>query len=126
MNMKNKLSTKTDFVIITAIAIQYVLLFTQYSFDYLLPVVQMGTRSWPLYFFILDFITIILTILSLVYIVKTKTKLKWIIIALLIFPLFMITTTYSDLTVRYCTTPSCEAYHEPLDLKSIQLIDNTK
>lgn len=124
--MKNKLSLNKDLIIIPAIAVQYVLLFTEYSFDYLLPIVQMGTRSWPLYFFILDFITIVLTILSLVHIVKTKTKLKWIIIALLIFPLFMITTTYSDLTVRYCTTPSCETYQEPLDLKSIQLIYSHK
>lgn len=124
--MKNKLNIKTDFVIIIAIAIQYILLFTEYSFDYLLPVVQMGTRSWPLYFFVLDFLTIILSISSLVYIVKTKTKLKWLIIALLIFPLFMITATYSDLTVRYCTTPSCVDYQEPLDLKSIHLIKNTK
>lgn len=122
----NKINLKMDLVIIIVIAIQYVLLFTEYSFDYLLPVVQMGTRSWPLYFFVLDFITIILTILSLVYIFKTKTKLKWIIITLLIFPIFMITVTYSDLTVRYCTTPSCVAYQEPLDLSNIRLINNIK
>ncbi|MBP9759703.1 hypothetical protein KBD45_08480 [Candidatus Dojkabacteria bacterium] len=113
-------------IIVVAIIIQYILLFTEYSFDYILPYVQMGTRLWPLYFFILDFVTIILIVISLIYAFYDKTKLKWLIIVLLFFPILMVIATYSDLSVRYCTTPACVDYQEPLDLSNIKLINNVK
>lgn len=90
----------------------------------------MGERSWPLYFFILDVITLALafvTISSTIIAAKHKRKdfFLWLFVnLLLIFPLLTgPMATYQDLTQTYCTNLTndniCTSYMPAPDLKAI-------
>lgn len=111
-------------LLLIAIWVHYLLLFSSYSVYSLLPIVYMGERSWPLYFFILDGITVVLVILTgIVFLYsKTKKQIYWIFVfTFLIFPLINIYATFSDLNRKLCADPQCNLYLTGPDLKNIEL-----
>jgi hypothetical protein len=105
----------------------YILFFPEYQLAPLLPIVKMGERSWPLYFFLLDALAIGLLLFIIIQLIKNlleknKYILLWLLfISLLIYPLINVFATYDDLTRKYCRTPECTSYIPGPDLKSIRL-----
>ncbi len=123
-SLKYKLSS----TILIVLGILYFLLFTSYGIYRIFPIVHLGPyRSWPLYFFFLDGITLIITVIDLVGIVssilkKQKDILVWLLIVFLLgWPLFNVGATYHDITREYCLDPSCTTYMPGSDLTSIYL-----
>jgi hypothetical protein len=107
-----------------ALLVQHVLLFSSYGFSRLLPIVHMGERSWPLYFFVLDAITLFLLLIAVIQFFRSKAKwwLYWVLIVILLFfPLINVKATFSDLNRRLCRDPKCNSYISGPDLSNIDL-----
>ncbi len=129
----SKIATKIIFLFL--IAVWYILSPSQYSTYRILPIVQMGEHSWPLYFFLLDGLALIIIGLYIFLLIPNFRKggrsrlrsLLWLFAGLLlIFPLISILATYSDLTNKYCKKlkngTECVQYLPPPDLKNIRLV----
>lgn len=107
-----------------ALVVHHLLLFSSYSFSNLLPIVHMGERSWPLYFFILDVITLFLVLVAAIQFFKSRVKrsLYWVLIVfLLIFPLMNVLATFSDLNSKLCVDPECNSYIPGPDFSNIKI-----
>lgn len=99
---------------------------TSYEWMHILPYVKMGEKSWPLYFFIIDLLGLLLIIAVILFFVKSfkirKTPV-WIVPLILLFlPILIIYSTYHDLTRKLCTTGTCEEYLPGPDPSKIELV----
>jgi H+/Cl- antiporter ClcA len=117
------------------IAVWYILSPSEYSNYHILPIVQMGEHSWPLYFFLLDGLALITMGLYIFLLISNYRRarrshlrsLLWLFAGLLlIYPLIGVMATYFDLTNKYCEElkngTECVRYVPPPDLKNIRLI----
>ncbi len=129
-NVVSLITAKTGFL--SLIAIWYIISIPSYSISRMLPIVQMGERSWPLLFFLLDGLVLLATGLFLFFIIPSLWKVRpfrvrsflWLFAGLLlIFPLITVMATYSDLTRELCKehkNQKCVRYIPPPDLKNIR------
>ncbi len=128
-----KIAVVTVFLFL--IAVWYILSPSEYSDYHILPIVQMGEHSWPLYFFLLDGIALLATGLYIFILISNYRKegrfsapsLLWIFVGLLlIYPLISVWATYFDLTNKYCKElknhTECVRYFPPPDLRNIRLV----
>lgn len=126
----SRIHTKTVFFLL--IAVWYTLTIPQYNIYRILPIVQMGERSWPLYFFLLNGLVLFTTGLFFFLIISNCWRggrfhvrsLLWLFAGLLlIFPLFTVKVTYSYLTGKLCKEHKdvkCIRYVPPPDFKNIR------
>lgn len=107
------------------IIIWYSLLVPSYYAYGIMPIVHMGQRSWPLYFFLMDAFALIsavfvILIITIDYYKRRRLSSEWIIlILLLIYPLVTTYMTYVDLTTKLCNTYACKSAIPSPDLRSI-------
>lgn len=107
-----------------ALVVHHLLLFTSYGFYRLLPIVHMGERSWPLYFFVLDGLTLVLVLVAIAQFFRSKVKepLYWFLIILLfLFPLINVWATFSDLHRKLCGDPQCTSFIPGPDVSKMEL-----
>ena len=106
-----------------------ILYLSSYTIYRILPIVQMGERSWPLLFFLVDALALVIAVFWLFILVSDYEKKKqisyeWLmLLLLLIYPLFTVYTTYSDLTMKLCKKwekESCIQYIPPPNLKVVK------
>jgi hypothetical protein len=121
----------TKIVFLFLIILWYILSIPSYKIYRILPIVQMGERSWPLYFFLIDSLALVATVFWIVILIsrynqKKRFSLWWILLGLLlIFPIKAVYSTYSDLTVKLCKEwdgQNCIQYVPPPDLRSIKFV----
>lgn len=117
------------FLILTLI--WYVLIWSAYDYEHLLPQVQMGKyNSWPLYFFLLDAfgLGLVAFYASILWRRRnTKGFILYILLGLfMLYPLLMVYATYDDLYSSVClkldpVMHDCVKYRPPPDLGNISL-----
>jgi hypothetical protein len=102
---------------------------TSYHIYRILPIVQMGERSWPLYFFLIDDLSLIGVIFLIVRISLNTQKSRYFLVQLVLlclllaFPVVSIYITYSDLTGVLCKESirqKCIHYVHAADLRNIK------
>lgn len=101
------------------------------SWAHILPIVSMGERSWPLYFFLLDALAIGLILFLFIQVIKLfikKSKFIFVwagFMILLIWPVLTVFATYNDLTQRLCrssdTLGNCKTVLPGPNIKTLQL-----
>src|SRR5437660_1278901 len=88
-----------------------ILYLPEYAIYRILPIVRMGERSWPLYFFLVDTFALFTAGFFAFLLISKCWKngrfsvrgLLWLLLGLLLFyPLYMVYISYNDLTAKLC------------------------
>lgn len=86
-------------------------------------VLELGERSWPLSFALLDVFSLFLIVWVVVQFLRAKKKSRqWLfVLVLLIFPLLNLYATVHDLYRPLCRDPKCAAYVGPPDWGRVRI-----
>jgi len=108
----------------------YLLAIPSYSIYRILPIVQMGERSSSLYFLIVDILASLTSVFWISILIPRNGRRKrfsvwWLLFGLLlVYPMFMVYITYTDLTQKLCkkwNEQACIQFILPPNLRSLRL-----